>query len=174
MQPEHDARGGDRERQRHEHEGGFGECRDGLPGEGDGVQRVARRKAVAVERRARERDARVADEGTLAHERALQQLVDGEARGAAREHDDRDLEAAFGIQEWQREHERVPNDAVTQAARGLEEHSHGGVADAAIQPATQPVLGVVEPRHERTHRGAVATHGPEKLEHAQVRRVTGV
>ena len=57
------------------------------------MQRVARGKAVSIERRARQRNAGVADEGPLAHESALEEFVDGEADGAGREHDQRDLQA---------------------------------------------------------------------------------
>ena len=141
MQAEYHARGGDGQRQRHQHDGEFGKCRAGLPGERHGVQRVARREAVAIERRASERDAGVADEGPLAHEGALEEFVDGEAHGAGREHDQRNLQTLRAIDEGQREHERVPDDAVAEPARGLEEHADAGVLHAAVEPAAEPVFG---------------------------------
>ena len=75
-------------------------------------------------------------------------LVHGEARRAAREHDRGDFQALAAVQERQREHERVPEDAVAEPARGHEEHANAGVLDAAIEPAAEPVFGIVESRQQ--------------------------
>ena len=125
-----------------------GKCRAGLPGEGHGVQRVAGRKAVAIERRAGQRDSRVADERALTHEGALEEFVDREPDRAGRQHDQRDAQALGAVDERQRQHQHVPDDAVTEPARGLEEHADAGVLDAAIQAATQAVFGRVESRQQ--------------------------
>ena len=144
MQAEHHARRGDRQRQRHQHHGKFGERRAALPGERHRVQRVARREAVAIERRARQRDAGVADERPLAHEGALEEFVDGQADGAGRQHDQRDLETLGAIDEGQRDHQRVPDDAVAEPAGGHEEQPDAGVLDAAVETATEAVFRRVE------------------------------
>ena len=52
---------------------------------------------------------------------------------------------SVAIDEGQREHERVPDDAVAEPARGLEEHANAGVLDTAVEPAAEPVFGRVEP-----------------------------
>ena len=38
----------------------------------------------------------------------------------------------------------VPDDAVAEPARGLEEQADAGVLDAAVEPAAEPVFGRVE------------------------------
>ncbi len=67
----------------------------GLPGEGHGMQRVARRKAVAIQWCAGQRDSRVANERALAHEGALEDLVQRETHRTGGQHDGSDAQA-FG------------------------------------------------------------------------------
>jgi hypothetical protein len=90
----------------------------------------------------------VPDERPFAHEGSLEELVDRQARGAGREHDERDFEPHVSVEEWQREHERVPDDAVPQAARGLEKHANARVRHPAIQPAADSIFSSVEARQQ--------------------------
>ena len=89
VQPEHHARGGDQARERDQYPGELGEIRHRLPGERHRVQRVARRKAVAIQRRHRQRDAGMADERPLAHQCVLEPAVDEQPDDAGDGHADR-------------------------------------------------------------------------------------
>jgi len=87
----------------------------------------------------------VSDEGPFPHESALENFVDGETDSAGREHDQRNLQALVAVDEGQREHEGIPDDAVTKPARRLEVPANAGVLHTAVEPPTESIFGGVEP-----------------------------
>ena len=82
VQSEHHPRQRDQGGHRHQHPAQCGEMGHGLPGKAHRVQRVARRKAVAVERRHGQIDAGMAYERPLAHQRGLEATIDAGGRSA--------------------------------------------------------------------------------------------
>jgi hypothetical protein len=148
VQAEHDARGADQRRERHEHPQQLREVCAGLPGEGHRVQGMPGGEAVAIQGRCCPIDAGVRDEGSLAHEQPLEEPIDEHPEGTGERHHRGRPYRARPVKQRQRQQQRVPGKSVAQAARDLEDAPRQRERGAPIEPAAQAVLGGIHARHE--------------------------
>jgi len=95
----------------------------------------------------------VRDEGPLAHEGALQHLVEAEPREAGDRHDDRRPDRLRAVEQRQGDEQHVPRDPVAETARQLERGAERRERRAAIEPAAHAVFGRIDAGHQRIEGG---------------------
>ena len=127
-----------------------GKLRHRLPGEGHRMQRVAGRKAVAIQRRHRQRDAGVADERPLAHQRALEPACRsaGPTMPVTAMHDRRPHRRRAVEQRQQRRPARTRRCRRRAGWRAATASRTERRARAAVEAPAQPVLGDIEASHD--------------------------
>ena len=111
--------------------------------EADGVQRVAGREAVPVERSRAQADAGVRDEGSFPHQAVLELPVEGGADDPGQRHLCGHA-GALRAAERKGQQQQVPEDAVAEPADDGEEAPDRRMPGTAIDAQAQRVLGVVE------------------------------
>jgi len=119
MQAERDPRHRGQQRERPENDPKGGVVKAGDHAERYCVQRVARREAEMVEHARAGEDLRIHLVGPVAHRAALQHLVAAGADGADEGHVQHRQSRAVRIGEQQRQHQRVPEDPVSEPAHRL-------------------------------------------------------
>ena len=112
-------------------------------GEQHRMQRVAGRKAVAVERRHHAFDADQPDERPLPHQLLLQELVYEQAGGSGDQHLRSDHHTLGTAQQRHQRHQHVPEYAIAEAAHRLEHGAQGPPARRGIRKNAQPSLEAI-------------------------------